>query len=54
LGFGEVPLREDQVMHLEADTARLRALGWEPRVGLPEGLAQTVEWYRDNRDKFGG
>jgi UDP-glucose 4-epimerase len=54
LGFGEVPFREDQVMHLEADTARLCALGWSPRVGLAEGLAKTVEWYRDNRDKFGG
>lgn len=52
LGFGEVPFREDQVMHLEAETARLRALGWSPRVGLPEGLAKTVEWYRDNRDRF--
>lgn len=53
LGFGEVPFREDQVMHLQADTARLRALGWSPRVGLAEGLAKTVEWYRDNRDRFG-
>jgi dTDP-glucose 4,6-dehydratase len=23
-------------------------LGWEPRVGFDEGLAQTVAWYRDN------
>jgi CDP-glucose 4,6-dehydratase len=29
------------------DASRLRALtGWEPRVGLDEGLARTVEWYR--------
>ena len=20
--------------------------GWEPKVGLPEGLERTVEWYR--------
>ncbi|MDT4952904.1 MAG: hypothetical protein QOJ02_1042 [Acidobacteriota bacterium] len=57
LGFGEVPFREDQVMHLEADIARLRALGWSARVPLEEGLAKTVEWYRDNwhrdnRDKL--
>lgn len=25
-----------------------RELGWEPRVGLQQGLAATVEWYRAN------
>ena len=24
-------------------------LGWEPRVRFDEGLAQTVDWYRENR-----
>jgi len=29
------------------DTSRIRCeLGWEPAVGLEEGLARTVEWYR--------
>jgi dTDP-glucose 4,6-dehydratase len=23
-----------------------RALGWEPRVGLDEGLSRTIEWFR--------
>jgi dTDP-glucose 4,6-dehydratase len=31
------------------DTAKLRALGWEPSRRLAEGLAGTVEWYRRNR-----
>jgi dTDP-glucose 4,6-dehydratase len=31
------------------DTTRARALGWEPRWGLDEGLVATVEWYRENR-----
>jgi dTDP-glucose 4,6-dehydratase len=26
---------------------KLRALGWEPRVGFAEGLERTVGWYRD-------
>ena len=29
-----------------ADTTRLRALGFRPRVGLDEGLAETVSWFR--------
>jgi dTDP-glucose 4,6-dehydratase len=27
---------------------KVRALGWSPRVRFSEGLAQTVQWYRDN------
>ncbi|GJM09403.1 MAG: GDP-L-fucose synthase [Lysobacteraceae bacterium] len=28
------------------DSARLRALGWAPRIGLLDGLKSTVEWWR--------
>lgn len=47
VGFGEVPYRADQVMHLEADISRLAALGWRPRISLAEGLARTVAWCRE-------
>ena len=29
-------------------SGRLRALGWEPRTRFEQGLARTVQWYRDN------
>lgn len=55
LGFGEVPYRPDQVMHLQACIDRLRAAtGWQPRVPLDEGLRLTVEWYLEHaRDDDG-
>lgn len=28
---------------------KLRALGWETQVPFEDGLAQTVEWYKENR-----
>lgn len=31
------------------DAARMRALGWYPDRELDEGLASTVDWYRENR-----
>ena len=27
---------------------RMHALGWKPRVGLNEGIATTIDWYRRN------
>lgn len=47
LNFGAMPYRSDQVMHLQADTSRIRrATGWEPRTSLAEGLAVTVNHLR--------
>ena len=50
LGFGEIPYRPDQVMHLEADISRLqKATGWQPRTTLAEGLKKTVAYYSANQ-----
>jgi len=47
LGFGVVPYRPDQVMHLEADNSALAAAAhWRPAVPLEDGLAATVAWHR--------
>jgi nucleoside-diphosphate-sugar epimerase len=49
LGFGEVPYRPDQIMHLHADISRLQQVtGWSPQVSLDEGLRRTVAWFREN------
>ncbi|MBC7490042.1 MAG: NAD(P)-dependent oxidoreductase [Glaciimonas sp.] len=50
LGFGEVPYRSDQVMHLEADiTALSSAAGWSPVVSLESGLVETVAWHQKEK-----
>ena len=51
LGFGEVPYRPDQVMHLEAGIEKLvAATGWSPAIPLEEGVRETVEWFREHRE----
>lgn len=30
------------------DVSRLRATGWQPRIGLPQGLRDTLRWYAEN------
>jgi UDP-glucose 4-epimerase len=50
LGFGQVPYRLDQVMHLQADISRMKKItGWSPAVPLEKGLAETVKWYVDQQ-----
>ena len=33
------------------DISLLRSLGWAPRIGLPEGVKSTYEWYMEHRDR---
>jgi dTDP-glucose 4,6-dehydratase len=44
-------LGHDRRYSLSSD--RVRGLGWEPRTRFDEGLATTVEWYRDNEAWWG-
>jgi len=37
---------------LAANSLALSILKWHPRVALEEGLVQTIEWLRDNTDKY--
>lgn len=48
---GEVayaPPRRGEVYRIALDASRAKAkLGWEPRTSLEEGLAATVQWFRE-------
>ena len=44
--------KPEGVRHRAADTTRAEnRLGWEPEYNLGDGLSETLEWYRTNRDK---
>jgi dTDP-glucose 4,6-dehydratase len=45
-----VPDRPGHDRRYAMDGARIEQLGWRPRVGFDDGLAQTVDWYAANRD----
>jgi nucleoside-diphosphate-sugar epimerase len=42
----DVPLACEDVVDRVPDISRIAALGFSPAVGLQEGLARTVAWYR--------
>jgi UDP-glucose 4-epimerase len=44
------PSRPGDVLHSLADISKAkRLLGYEVKVSTPEGLEQTVEWYRNHQ-----
>jgi nucleoside-diphosphate-sugar epimerase len=55
LGFGETPYRPDQIMHLQANIAKITGLtGWSPHVTLDDGLRETIAWFRANSWRYDG
>ncbi len=43
LAFGALPYRSNEVMHVEANTTKIRELGWVPRFDVEQGLRRMVE-----------
>lgn len=42
------PMPPDDPLRRRPDIRKAKALlGWEPRVGLDEGLARTIDWFRE-------
>jgi dTDP-glucose 4,6-dehydratase len=41
--------RKNHDRRYSLDDAKLRGLGYEPKTAFDDGLAQTVQWYRDNQ-----
>lgn len=44
--IGALPYRAGEIWRLYADSSKAREwLGWQPQVGLEEGLRRTIKWY---------
>jgi GDP-L-fucose synthase len=33
------------------DNSKIESLGWKPKMAIENGIAETVKWYWDNKDK---
>lgn len=53
LRIGELPYRKGEIWRMCADSQKARTiLGWSPRVDWKNGLALTVNWYRQYIEEF--
>ena len=43
---------EDRLGHdrrYSINAEKIRGLGWEPKISFSDGLAETIQWYQENR-----
>lgn len=48
LDFGALPYRPHEIMRAQAEISALNRLGWSPRFDLQEGIARTIDWYKNH------
>ena len=46
------PTKPDGTPRKLMDVSRLANMGWQARIGLNEGIAETYQWFLDNQDAF--
>ena len=34
------------------DNSKLFDMGWKPKVSFDDGLARTIEWFKNNKERF--
>ena len=47
LNFGAIPYRVNELMDSRTDISSLKALGWEPKFSLEQGIQMTIEKERE-------
>lgn len=52
--YNHKPFHKADIKETWADISKAeRLLGWKPKVGVKEGVDQTMDWYLENRDWLG-
>lgn len=51
--LGKIPYSATEVMHLEADSSKLRAdTGWKPQMSFETGIENVIEFYKDWKPRW--
>ena len=49
--FGAIPYRENENMELYANIEKAnRLLKWRPKISIEEGIARTIDSYKEGKD----
>ncbi len=48
--FGQVPLRADQVLHLQGSNQKLQeSIKWQPLVNIEDGIEHTIKYFKSHK-----
>lgn len=51
--YGHVAYRDTEVWNPKTDINKITSmLNWKIKIPLKEGILQTIEWYRNNLNKY--
>ncbi len=51
--YGSVEYRKNDLWSPQPDISKITGvMGWSPRICLSEGIDKTIEWFRENYDKY--
>ncbi len=53
VNYGGLEYRKNDLWSPEPDLERItERLGWKPMIALEEGIERTIEWFRENHEKY--
>jgi nucleoside-diphosphate-sugar epimerase len=51
--YGSIDYRKNDLWSPKPDIKKIsETLGWKPRISLDKGIEMTIEWFRENLDKY--
>ena len=46
LKFGKIPMRKNELLHVNLNLKKLFHLKWKPKYNLEESLKKTIRYYK--------
>lgn len=51
--YGAIPYRKNEMWTPKADISKIKSmLHWEPKVSIEDGIINTIDWYRKNKELY--
>ena len=49
LNFGKIPMRKNELLKVNLNLKKLKALKWKPIYNLENSLKKTIDYYKKNK-----
>ena len=49
LNFGKIPMRKNELLKVNLNLKKLKALKWKPKYTLENSLKKTIDYYKKSK-----